>query len=332
MDSTHAALKSVYYKTGKLNNLFRTPELELIAGVEGPEVFVKEEQCRFKLDVRSVYYCSRLHTERSRVLGQIEPEALVFDAFCGVGPFALQSARARKCVTFANDLNPACLYYFRQNQVANKVQGRSLGFHSDARQFLKLALQVSALLALPSNCQSVETLKLLVSEYNLNHNLSGQQLFINNWEVLLPEVVRVAQKKRFYVYMNLPGENIDFLDALDLNLAAGILKKEEKFAFNLEFFVTCFEDIADSPEKVFNAAKKRIIGRISEPNRHSQVSWKVEFKESKEIKNVSSSKTMLCVHFVLQVAQKKSHPASLLGAHEMQTSSLNQSTKKVKTF
>ena len=318
---THTGLNSIYFKTGKLDNLYRTPELELIAGEEGSIVEVKEEQCRFLLNIRSVYYCSRLQTERARVLSQIPKESILFDPFCGVGPFSLQFAKRKNSIAIANDLNPECLFYFRKNQKKNKVKSKSIGFHSDARQFLKLMLQVVSQmtfihLKISPSQESISKIRELFLSYNVLYNLSGQQNIIDNFNIIESQLLKISANRRFIVYMNLPGENIDFLDALDFKLVTGILGEMSQFQVELDFYVTCFEEINESSEKIYEEAKKRIIERVSEPNQICKLEWEVDFKECKEIKNVSSTKIMLCVHFGLKLKPKKNEH-SLLGAHNL---------------
>jgi tRNA (guanine37-N1)-methyltransferase len=330
-------LESVYYKTGKLNNLFRTPELELIAGQEGSSVVVKEEHCRFLLDIRKVYYCSRLQTERSRVLNLMN-QGVLFDAFCGVGPFALQFAKRKNCIVLANDLNPECLYFFKQNQQINKVENKSIGFHSDARQFLKLMIKLVSLVKLyhsqkNPNPEIVALIDQNIFTYNVLSNLSGQQTFLNNWNLTSKQFIQASNFENFYVYMNLPGENIDFLDSLDFQIMSDILSSLSQFKVNLEFFVTCFEEIQENPDDIYLNAKNRIISKLSTTsNMSSGIAWKVNFKGCKDIKNVSSTKVMLCINFNLILTQKQIKKDTLLGTHFLEESSnLDIPVKKVKT-
>lgn len=53
-------IKTVVNKLDKLHNIYRTPELELMAGENKLETEHKEEKCILKLDFEKVYFCSRL--------------------------------------------------------------------------------------------------------------------------------------------------------------------------------------------------------------------------------------------------------------------------------
>ena len=121
-------LRAVANKSSRLDNVFRTPELEVIAGDSSALLTqVREESIELWLDVREVYFCSRLHSERSRVLAKVVRGECIADVFCGVGPFALRAAREKGCRVLANDLNPACYAYLLKNIAANKLQVRSGG-------------------------------------------------------------------------------------------------------------------------------------------------------------------------------------------------------------
>ncbi len=48
---------AVYNKEGKLDNEYRTPKLELIAGLDLPETSYKENGIIMGLDVKEVYFC-----------------------------------------------------------------------------------------------------------------------------------------------------------------------------------------------------------------------------------------------------------------------------------
>jgi len=54
--------------------------------------------------------------------------------FCGVGPLSLLAAKKGARV-IANDLNPACFRYLKENIVKNKVDSKVIPFGIDAREF-----------------------------------------------------------------------------------------------------------------------------------------------------------------------------------------------------
>lgn len=61
-------IRTVVNKTEKLHNVYRTPELQLLAGDHNYEVEVREQGTRLALDFEKVYWCSRLQPERDRLL------------------------------------------------------------------------------------------------------------------------------------------------------------------------------------------------------------------------------------------------------------------------
>ena len=134
---THSKLKTVLNKTDKLDNVFRNPELELIAGEDKRETEVKEESVKMKLNVGEVYFCTRLMSERARVISTLSPKDVIVDVFCGIGPFALRAAKEKQCVVYANDLNPKCYKYLNINRYLNRMEDNIKSFCLDGRQFIK---------------------------------------------------------------------------------------------------------------------------------------------------------------------------------------------------
>ena len=59
----------------------------------------------------------------------------VFDAFAGIGPFAVPAAK-KKCQVFANDLNPESYHWLNENAKINKVKNIET-FNLDGREFLR---------------------------------------------------------------------------------------------------------------------------------------------------------------------------------------------------
>jgi len=57
--SKYTHIHTVVNKVEKLDNVFRTPELVLMAGAPSLETEVKEGKCKFFLDFGKVYWNSR---------------------------------------------------------------------------------------------------------------------------------------------------------------------------------------------------------------------------------------------------------------------------------
>jgi len=114
--------------------------LECIAGEKDRyETIQIEDKVRFKVDVSKVYWCSKLATERNRMIERYLRDGQVLcDMFCGIGPLAVKSAvKRRRLRVVCNDLNPEGINYCKQNIKLNKVQDRVTAFNMDARDFVK---------------------------------------------------------------------------------------------------------------------------------------------------------------------------------------------------
>jgi tRNA (guanine37-N1)-methyltransferase len=173
------SIKTVITKTGKIDNEFRTYNMELLAGTENFEVKHKEVNINFHFDIRKVYWCSRLQGERDRLLKVIKKGSVLCDAFCGVGPLALRAAKNGVKV-YANDLNPDCYICINKNIQINKIpKGVLYTFNMDAREFIRMCI---------------------TQGLNQNHE--------NNYETLFTKGEKID-----HFYMNLPKDAIEFLDA-----------------------------------------------------------------------------------------------------------------------
>ena len=76
---------------------------------------------------------------------EIIPKGSVLcDMFCGVGPLSVQVAKGLKCRVLANDLNPDCFKYLKNNIVLNKVKNLVLPFNMDAREFVRSIIKTPA--------------------------------------------------------------------------------------------------------------------------------------------------------------------------------------------
>ena len=143
----NATIKTVVSKIGQIETTFRFYDLECIAGDDSTyETIHVEDKVRFKVDISRVYWCSKLSTERSRVISDLlKPEDVLCDMFCGVGPLAVKAAvKLPKLKVLANDLNPVAHEYLEKNIWLNKLSKRVIPFNMDARGYLRMLVDKDA--------------------------------------------------------------------------------------------------------------------------------------------------------------------------------------------
>ncbi|XP_059048316.1 tRNA (guanine(37)-N1)-methyltransferase [Achroia grisella] len=112
--------RTVVNKSNIIDNTYRNFSMEVIAGDEDYLVTVKENNCIFEFDFSKVYWNPRLCREHERILALLKPGDVLFDVFCGVGPFSIPAAK-RKCTVYANDLNPDSFKWLNHNAKKNKI-------------------------------------------------------------------------------------------------------------------------------------------------------------------------------------------------------------------
>ena len=80
-------------KLGAIEETYRFYNLEVIAGEKELETMQIEDKVKFKVDVSKVYWCSKLSTERSRIIDNfLNTGDVLLDMFCGIGPLAVKAA------------------------------------------------------------------------------------------------------------------------------------------------------------------------------------------------------------------------------------------------
>lgn len=136
-------MKTVMNKIGSINNIFRTFDMELLAGIDDTVVTVNESNAKFTFDYRKVYWNSRLQSEHHRLIKELckDKSRIIADMFCGVGPFVIPLAMSGLEV-YGNDLNPESVKYLEINAKQNKVIKRVHIYNKDARDFIKELVNV----------------------------------------------------------------------------------------------------------------------------------------------------------------------------------------------
>lgn len=137
----NAMLSTVVSKIGQIESTYRFYDLVCIAGESSSyETIHVEDKVRFKVDISRVYWCSKLSSERNRVISELlKPTDVLCDMFCGVGPLAVKAAvKLPKLRVLANDLNPVAFEYLEKNIKLNKIGNRVVPFNMDARAYLRM--------------------------------------------------------------------------------------------------------------------------------------------------------------------------------------------------
>ncbi|GBP46922.1 tRNA (guanine(37)-N1)-methyltransferase [Eumeta japonica] len=128
--------RTVVNKSNIIDTTYRNFSMELLAGDKNFMVTVKENKCTFEFDFSKVYWNPRLGKEHERILGLLKPNDVLFDVFCGVGPFAIPAAK-KKCKVYANDLNPESFKWLNHNAQNNKVNQLTFqSYNCDGKDFI----------------------------------------------------------------------------------------------------------------------------------------------------------------------------------------------------
>ncbi len=115
-------IKTVLRKGGAVSGRFRTRKFYYVAGRRNYLADYRENGCRFRFDVRKVFFSPRLAHERNRVSGLARDGESVVVMFSGVGPFAIEIAKAhRNCKVVAMELNKEAHKAAIKNKELNKV-------------------------------------------------------------------------------------------------------------------------------------------------------------------------------------------------------------------
>ncbi|XP_010268910.1 PREDICTED: tRNA (guanine(37)-N1)-methyltransferase 1 isoform X2 [Nelumbo nucifera] len=135
LDKNKPKIQTVVNKVDAIHNDYRTMQLEVLAGNHSLVTTVIENGIRFHVDLATVYWNSRLATERQRLISFFTAKDVVCDVFSGVGPIAISAAKKVKRV-YANDLNPSAVEYLERNSVLNKLERKIEVFNMDGRRFI----------------------------------------------------------------------------------------------------------------------------------------------------------------------------------------------------
>lgn len=200
--------RTVVNKSNIIDNTYRNFRMEVIAGEEDFMVTVKENRCTFEFDFSKVYWNPRLCKEHERIIQILKQGDILFDVFCGVGPFAIPAAK-KKCKVFANDLNPDSFKWLNHNAKVNKINSTMFKSYNDDGEYF---------------------IKNIFKEY-IKQCCNGNETIPNG--------------STLHVTMNLPAMAVEFLKHFNGLLKN---EKSEDFKLNIIVHVYCFAVGDDSEQ------------------------------------------------------------------------------------
>jgi tRNA (guanine37-N1)-methyltransferase len=253
------SIKTVINKIGKIENIYRTYNMEILSGEENYFVEHKEDSIIFKFDIRKTYWCSRLQNERSRILNLISKNNILLDAFCGVGPLSLRACK-KGIKVFSNDLNPDCYKYLNDNIKYNKINKDLIKtYNMDAREFIKIFIEKS---------------KKIINDDDDNLD--------NNF----PYDIHID-----HIYMNLPKDAIEFLDVF-----IGLFKGCKENIYNKDNLpIVHVYGFAKSCDNPIEELKERISKAFNLDFKIFKEKCESDILNIENVRDISNRKVVYCV-------------------------------------
>jgi len=255
------SLSTVINKVGKIDNIYRTYDMEILAGEENYNVEHKEGNVKFQFDLRKTYWSSRLQNERDRVLKLLEKNQVLCDAFCGVGPLALRACK-KGVKVYANDLNPDAFEYLNNNIKLNKLNKGNFvikTYNMDAREFIKSLVNLS--------------------KYNKDEDE-------DNGDKIFPVDLHID-----HFYMNLPKDAIEFMDVF-----VGLFKGCKDNIYNKDnlpiVHVYGFAKTDNNPHELL---KKRIAKAFKMEYDLFKKECEKDIINIENVRDISNKKVVFCI-------------------------------------
>ena len=117
----HKNIKTVCKKGSERKGELRLRIIKYVAGRKSTETIHTEFGCKYKLDVRKVYFSPRESTERDRIAKQVVNGEIVMVMFAGIGPFSILIAKRKKTDVISVELNKDACKYTKENTHLNSV-------------------------------------------------------------------------------------------------------------------------------------------------------------------------------------------------------------------
>ncbi|MEM0124004.1 MAG: class I SAM-dependent methyltransferase family protein [Candidatus Micrarchaeaceae archaeon] len=119
---TNKNVETVLMKNSAVRGRYRKRSYAYVLGKKNYVAVYKENGATFKFDVRETFFSTRLAYERARITRSARDYENVVVMFAGVGPFAIEIAKAhRHSTVVAIELNRAAYEYLCENIAINRL-------------------------------------------------------------------------------------------------------------------------------------------------------------------------------------------------------------------
>jgi tRNA (guanine37-N1)-methyltransferase len=124
--SVHPKVKTVVAKAGAVTGKYRRRRFRHVLGEHSFIADYRENGCIFRFDIRKSFFSNRLSFERSRIINEVKGGEHVLVLFAGVGPFAIEIAKAHPDTTVIGvELNNEAYRSMEENIKLNRLRNIS---------------------------------------------------------------------------------------------------------------------------------------------------------------------------------------------------------------
>jgi len=141
--SRNKNIKTVVEKVDKVKGRLRTLNVKWLDGEKNFIADYKENNCRFRFDIKNCYFSPRLSEERKIVASMVKKNDSVLVMFSGAGFFPIVIAKNSKCKSVVGvEIGKICCDYAQENVLINKVGDRVKIVQGDVKRVIPKLVSV----------------------------------------------------------------------------------------------------------------------------------------------------------------------------------------------
>jgi len=116
------SVKTILEKSDKIKGRLRKIPIKYVKGERNLVADYKENNCKFKFDVSTCYFSSRLSNDRKRVALKIKKKNKILVMFAGIGVYPIVIYKYSKPAEIVGvEISKECCKYFKENLKLNKI-------------------------------------------------------------------------------------------------------------------------------------------------------------------------------------------------------------------